>query len=104
MFKIKKTNLKKLRHFIGGLPRILAEKPFLTFLVILLFFLILSGSIFYKYSILADKAKPEISEKLLIFDEKTYNDILQIWQERKTKFENADTKEYQNLFLGVLPK
>ncbi|MDO8435795.1 MAG: hypothetical protein Q7S82_00190 [bacterium] len=90
--------MKKIKHFFQTLPRILAEKPFLTFLVILLFFLILSGSIFYKYSILADKAKPEIPGKSLIFDEKTYNDILQIWQERKEKFEAADKKEYPNLF------
>lgn len=100
MFKIKKINLKKLRYFLGKLPRILAEKPFLTFLVLLLFFLILSSLIFYKYSILSDKAKPEISEKPLAFNEKTYNDILQIWQERKEKFEAADKKEYPNLFWG----
>lgn len=98
MIRIKRIQLKKIKHFFQTLPRILAEKPFLTFLVILLFFLILSGSIFYKYSILADKAKPEIPGKSLIFDEKTYNDILQIWQERKEKFEAADKKEYPNLF------
>lgn len=103
MLKIKQIKLRKLKQFFEKIPIILAEKSFLTFLVLLLFFLVLSSFIFYKYSILAGKAKPEISEKPLIFKEKTYETILQTWQERKEKFEGADKKEYPNLFKSLTP-
>ena len=90
--------MKKIKNFFGTLPRFLVEKSFLTFLFLLAIFLLLSGFVFFKYSVLADKQALKVSDKSLIFESQLYENILQIWQERKEKFETADKKEYQNLF------
>jgi len=59
---------------------------------------IFGGFIFYKYNILAQKAEPEITEKPLQFKEKTYQDVLKIWQEKEKRFNEADLKEYPDPF------
>jgi len=86
---------------IKKFPWILAEHAFLTFLFFLFLVLILSGSIFYKYSILVEKKEPEILEKTFQFEEKTYQGILKEWQEREEKFEKALEKEYLNPFQEI---
>jgi len=96
--KIPKLKLKKIKDFLTKLPRTLGERAFLTFLGLLLIALIFGGLIFYKYSILVEKAEPEISEIPLKFKEKTYQDVLKIWQEKEKRFEEADLKEYPNPF------
>jgi len=96
--KIPKLKLKKIKDFLKKLPRTLGERAFLTFLGLLLIALIFGGLVFYKYSILVEKAEPEISEIPLKFKEKTYQDVLKIWQEKEKRFEEADLKEYPNPF------
>jgi len=98
MLKLKKIKFKKAIEFFKKLPRTLGERAFLTFLGLLLIALIFGGLVFYKYSILVEKAEPEISEIPLKFKEKTYQDVLKIWQEKEKRFEEADLKEYPNPF------
>lgn len=98
MIKIK---LNKIKIFFKKLPKILAEKAFLTFLGLLFISLIFGILTFYQYSVLAGKEKPEISEKPLQFKEKTYQEILKTWQERDKKFEETETKEYSDPFQGL---
>jgi len=89
---------KGIKKFFKNLPRILGEKAFLTSLSLILFSLILGGILFYQYSILAKKAEPKTTEAPLYFQEKAYENILKIWQEREERFEAADTKEYSDPF------
>jgi len=98
MLSLRRIKIGKIKSFLGKLPRILAENGFLTFLILFFIFLIVSGIIFYRCGILAKEENPEAFEKPLLFKEKTYQSILQIWQERKERFEGADAKEYQNPF------
>jgi len=88
----------KIKIFFKKLPRILGENTFLTFLFLLLISLILGGIIFYKYSILAEKAEPQIIEKPLQFEEKIYQKILNEWEARGRRFEETELKEYPDLF------
>lgn len=104
MFQIKRIRLKKIKQFLKNLPIFLAERFFLTFFVLLIIFLLLLGLIFFKYNVLIKNKNMEISEKPLMFESKLYDDILQIWQNKKIKFENADAEKYRNLFLEVLPE
>lgn len=96
--KFPKLKIKKIKEFLKRLPRILGERAFFVFLGLLLVALIFGGIIFYQYKISVKKTEVQIREEPLQFQEKTYQDILKIWQEREKKFEEADLKEYPNLF------
>jgi hypothetical protein len=98
MFKLKRIKLNKVKKILKKLPKTLGEKAFLTFLGFLLISLIFGAAIFYRYSILIKKEKPEITEKHLRFREKTYQTILKEWQERNKKFSEIDLKEYPDPF------
>jgi len=100
--KIPKFKTEKIKQFFKKLPRTLGERSFLTFLGFLLIALILGGLIFYKYSFLVEKEPPtkigEGVEKPLKFNEKNYQEVLEIWQEKEKRFEEVNLKEYPNLF------
>lgn len=92
MAKFKLPNLK-------GIPRFLAERAFLSFLVLLVFCLIFGGAVFYRYNILAKNTGSEVSKNYLSFDEKTFRNVLEIWREREKRFEETDSKIYPNPFV-----
>jgi len=96
--EIPKIKTKKIKEFFKKLPQVLAERAFLTFLFLFLIVLIIGGIVFYKYNVLAKKAEPQILEQPLQFQEKTYQSVLKIWQEKEKRFEAADFKEYLNPF------
>jgi len=98
MIKLKKIQLKKFEVFLKKLPRILAERVFLTFLGLLILSLIFGAFLFYKYNFLIKKIEPQITERPLKFKEKTYEDVLKAWQEREERFNKAEFKEYPNPF------
>lgn len=102
--KIPKLKFEKLTKFFKKLPRILGTHTFLTFLGLLVLALIFGSLIFYKYSFLAEKEKPEVFEKPLQFKEKTYQEVLKIWQKREERFEEADFKEYPDPFREIKEK
>jgi len=96
--KIPKIKAKKIKEFFKKLLRVLGERAFLTFLGLLIITLIFGGFIFYKYSILAAKMEPQVTEKPLQFKEKTYQAVLKFWQEKEKRFKEVDLKEYSNPF------
>jgi len=96
--KIPKLKIEKIKDFFKKLPLALAEKAFLSFLGLFLLGSIFGGFIFYKYSVLANKAEPQTVETQLQFREKTYQEILKIWQEKEERTETAESKEYKNPF------
>lgn len=106
-FKIKKISLPNrytipaVIKFFKKLPKILGERAFIFFLILLFLALIFGGLVFYKYSILAQKAEPEIFEKPLKFKEETYQEVLKTWKERQKIFEETELKTYPDPFLGV---
>jgi len=90
---------------IKKLPWILAEHTFLTFLFSFFLILVLSGLIFYKYSILVEKKEPEVLEKAFQFEEETYQEILKKWQEKEQRFEEASKKKYLDPFrIAAVPE
>ncbi len=96
--KIPKFKIKEIKQFLKKLPRTLGKRSFLTFLGLLLIALIFSGFFFYKYSFLAEKGKLEVLEKPLKFNEKVYQEVVKIWQEKEKKFEETNFKEYTDPF------
>ena len=98
MFGVRKQQFKKIKSFFEKLPRILAKNAFLVSIVLFFIAMVLGGLLFYKYDILVERAKPESSEKLLYFDEKNFEAVFKIWQDRQAKFQEADSKQYSNPF------
>lgn len=96
--RLPKIKIKKIKEFLKRLPRTLGEKAFFVFLALLFLALIFGGIIFYQYKILVKRTEIQITEEPLKFQEKTYQEILKIWQEREKKFQEADLKEYPNPF------
>jgi len=72
-------------------------------LILFILSLAIGANLFYKYSVLAERAEPEILEQTVLFKEITYQKILKVWQEREKRFEEADSREYSNPFLEVVP-
>ena len=103
--KITRIKFNTLKIFFRKLPPILAEKAFLCFLALLFLAVIFSGLVFYKYSLLVQDKEPDISqaEKPIQFKEKTYQDILTIWQEKEKRFQGTETKVYPNPFQATIP-
>jgi len=93
-----KIKTKKIKDLLKKLPRTLAEKILLTIFILLIFALITGCLIFYQYSFLAEKREPEVLKTTLKFQEKTYENVLKIWQEKEKRFQETDLKEYPDLF------
>ena len=85
-----KIRFNKIKVFFGKLPRILGERAFLTFLGLLIIFLIFGAFLFYKYIFLVEKIQPEISEKPFQFNENLFQEILQKFENRQEKFEETE--------------
>jgi len=54
--------------------------------------------IFYQYSFLVEKKEPQIIERPIQFKEELYQKILEEWETRQKKFEQAEQKEHRDLF------
>lgn len=100
--KIPKFKKETINVFCKKILKKLSTSSFFTFFIFFCFFLILGTIIFYQYAFLAKKAKIEISERTFQFEEKIYKQILEIWEDRKRRFKEADYKEYFNPFKLVL--
>lgn len=94
----------KIKNFLKKIPRILAERAFLFFLFLFLISLIFGIFIFYKYNILVKKTEVKITKQPTQLNQKAYEDILNIWQEREKKLKEIESKQYQNPFQGQLTK
>ena len=95
--RISKIKTKKLKESLKKLLWVLAEKAFLTYLALLFIALIFGAIIYYQYSAMVEKAEIEIIKEPLQFQQKTYLNILKIWQEREKKLKEAGLKEFPDL-------
>lgn len=91
--------LRKIGSFFKKLPRVLGENSFLTFLGLLFVSLVLGALVFYKFSFLVGKEKPEITEGSFRFQEKTYQAVLDEWQKRDQRLSEINLKLYPNPFV-----
>ncbi len=101
--KISFNKIKEIPKKLSRLPRILAVHAFLTFLVLLFFAFIIAGLVFYKYSVLAEKAKGQAEESPLQFEEVKFEKILEIWAEREKRLAGTETRTYPDPFNLPLP-
>jgi len=100
MINFKIFQLKKLGSFLKELPIVLGKNAFLIFLGLLLLSLSSGGIVFFRYYTLSEKEVPQIIDGQLQFDNKTYQEILEIWEERGQLFEKTTLKEYVSPFMS----
>lgn len=100
MINFKIFQFKKLGSFFKKLPIFLGENAFLIFLGLLLLSLVSGGIVFFRYHTLSEKEFPQIIDGQLQFDNKAYQEILQIWEERGQVFEKTTLKEYISPFMS----
>lgn len=97
--EIKKIKeIKKTKKFLSNIPLNIAKHAFLSSLVIILLSLILGALLFYKYTVLAEKAGNEDLGQKHLLEEKLYQRVLDVWQEREKTFQQASIKDYPNPF------
>ena len=96
-----KIKLNKITLSLKKIARVLAENSFVTFLGLFIIALGIGALLFYKYIILVQKTQPQITENPIQFKEKTYEGILQIWEEREKEFQATQSKQYPNPFYIV---
>ncbi|MBI2038559.1 MAG: hypothetical protein HYT19_01380 [Candidatus Nealsonbacteria bacterium] len=89
--------------FLRKAPKAIAERAFLSFLLLFLVSLVLGGLILYQYHILTKKKEVTRLENPIQFQEETYENILKIWQEREKKFKEAGSKKYFDIFKIKTP-
>jgi len=98
-----KEKINKLKKSLSKVPLIIAAHAFWACLILFILCLAIGADLFYKYSILAQRAEPESLEQVVFFKENTYQQVLKIWQEREKRFQETDFKEYSNPFLETVP-
>lgn len=98
-----KERIKKAKKPLSKVPLIITRHAFWACLILFILSLAIGANLFYKYSILAQRAEPESLEQAVLFKGKTYQKVLKIWQEREKRFQEADFKEYPNPFLEAVP-
>ena len=97
-----KINIKKIKKNLGKLPLAIVKHIFLACLFLFFLSLIFGAILFYKYNILFQRAELEVLEKPFLSEEKTYQEVLEVWQEHERIFKEADFKEYPDPFRKLV--
>lgn len=98
---MKFIEFKKLKNFLKGLPRALAEKALLALLALIVFALILGALVFYNYSFLAERKEPILEKEALEFREDLFQRFLGEYQAREKRFQGTGAKAYPDLFRPI---
>ncbi len=98
MVKLKLVKINKKLSTVKKLPRKLAEKSFLTFLILFLIVLSFTLILSYYYIFLAEISYKISQEEPLKLDREAQWRVLEEWQRRNQTFQAADFKEYPDIF------
>lgn len=94
-----KNRLARLVSFFKRLPWLWGEHVFTFFLAAIFLASVLGGLVAYKYTVLFQQRKPVLTSQLPSFDKESLQAMLRFWQERRQRFQDADTKSYPALFV-----
>lgn len=96
--KAYKFQLKKLKISLSRFFRALVKQVFLVFLILVLTALVFGFFLFYKYSVLFEKTKPEVKAEFPQFKEVFYQKILTESKAREERFKKVEIREHLNPF------
>ena len=89
-----KRALKAFKNFVI----IAADNLAWSCLALFLLVLALGALVFYSYGVLAEKKEFNDLKSPLQLEEKTYQEVLKVWQKQEEDFNKADEKDCPDLF------
>ena len=98
---MKKIKIVKLKNFFQKLPEVLAEHAFLTFLALTVLALVVTAFSFYQYRAMSQEPKYQIGKKVVKLNQENYQEVLEKWQKRQEKFEQASQKQFLDPFQEI---
>lgn len=78
------------------IPKILAQNSFKMILLFFLLSLIFGYFIYYKYFLLTMNQTPVLIENFTDIKEENFQIVLEEWDQRSGKFQEANSKDYPN--------
>lgn len=99
MSKVTKIKVKEIADFFKKLPFILGKNAFLSFLGLFILAILFASFIFYTNYIAIKNIESDIIQQEFKFESESYQEILQIWQERENRLKETDFKSYPNPFV-----
>lgn len=87
----------KIKKFFGKTIEILIEN-FILFFLIFFFLILISVFLFIQHIFSTANSESEILEKPPVFEEKIFQRILEIWQNKEKRFQESDSKKYSDIF------
>lgn len=97
MMNIKRIKLKDIKKFLGKIPLILGKNAFFSFLGLFALCLIIGGFVVYKNYLSLEEVDPQ-TVKQFKFHSKTYQQVLDVWQEKEKRLKETDFKYYSDPF------
>ena len=94
----KRFHLDKILRFLLRSPRWAGESPFIGFLLLLCLALFLSAFVFYRYVFVVRKVDVSSEVRQVRLDQQKLEQVIKAWQERKVKFEQAESGRARNIF------
>lgn len=94
--------VKQIKKFLEKLFMAIIQHAFWVCLILFFLSLIFGGYLFYENSTLVKKTEIQVLDEPPLLKEKTYQDILEVWQEQERKFKETDFKEYPDPFRKQL--
>ncbi len=95
---LNKTIFKKIIQFLKKLPLAIAKHSFGVCVSLIFLAVAIGALIFYKYAVLVDKKDIEIDKPPAQFNQELSQKVLKQKEEQKKRFQDADLKQYPNLF------
>lgn len=93
-----KIYFKKLKNSAKNFPKALADKSFLSSIILIFLALVVGAILFYKYDVLVEKQEAQSSQTSLRIQQANYSFVMSEWQERQEKFDAADFKNWPDPF------
>lgn len=90
-------NIKKWRKALAGVFNFLTHRAFFLFLILLVIGLLLGVLVFYHYTFFSEETI-EGQRVRLELNKGSLEQALRQMQDNQQRFDNADTKAYDNLF------
>ncbi|MBU2545432.1 hypothetical protein KKC65_03225 [Patescibacteria group bacterium] len=96
--KIEKIEIKKTERFVRKAPLFIAKHIFEFSLIALFLSLAIGVIVFYKYNILDQRIDLNNLPQTCLLEENSYQRILDVWEENEQMFNQADSRDYRNIF------
>ncbi len=89
---------KRIKLFWNRVPLFLAKQSFGVILILFVASLIIGFFVYYNYLVLAQNKPIDSADREIRFNEERFEELLTKQQERKTRFDETDSRVYPDLF------